>query len=291
MTSAAPLDTPAVAIDDTASSIPIAYQMVELEGSVSSGAFDASAFLSPDDRVSGPDIASPDSASEMASARTRNDNPFAPASSFFRPASTSQPYSMRVNRVQQSTMIPLGHKSGIGHREADEDHSRLTNPFSTAGGTSGGFTPGASSRWSLTVTADGDRSMAAAEVASDGGIDCDDDLDDNDDEEAREQEQQQEQQPSSETLCHTMCQPRVFGIVVHGAASTERQYPRDPLYDDEWDLPEDLEPASCATRMDFEAGATTGCEHQRELARREKMLRDLQREIAALRMELGVSQS
>ena len=288
MTSAALLDTPAVAIDDTASSIPVAYQMVELEGGVSSGAFDASAVPSPGDRVSGVDIGSPESASEMASCRKRNGNPFARPSSFCSPASTSQQYSVRLNRVQQSTLIPLGHRSGIGHREADEEHSRLTNPFSAAGETSCG-TPGASLSCSLTVTADGDQSMAAAEVASE----CDDDLDDDDDdEEAHGQEQQEEQERGSETMCHTMCQPRVFGSVVRGAASTERQYPRaDVDLESDCELPRDLESASCAARMDFEAGEAMSWEHNRELLRREKMLGDLQREIAALRMELGVSRS
>ena len=289
MTSAALLDTPAVAIDDTASSTPVAYQMVELEGGVSSGAFDASAVPSPGDRVGDADIGSPESASEMASSRTPNGNPFARrASSFCSPASTSQQSSVRLNRVQQSTLIPLGHRSGIGHREADEEHSRLTNPFSAAGETSCG-TPGASLSCSLTVTADGDQSMAAAEEASE----CDDDLDDDDDdEEAHGQEQQEEQERGSETMCHTMCQPRVFGSVVRGAASTERQYPRaDVDLESDCELPRDLESASCATRMDFEAGEAMSCEHNRELLRREKMLGDLQREIAALRMELGVSRS
>ena len=82
---------------------------------------------------------------------------------------------------------------------------------------------------------------------------------------------------------------RVFGTVVRGAARTERQYPRSGMDEDEWELPTDLEPAWCALRMDFEAGATLSFDQQKELAQRAKKLRDVQDEIAALRAELGMS--
>jgi hypothetical protein len=327
--SPAPLDNHVVAFEDssgssnafTAQSLvvfntttsSVAYQMVEGEDSVSSGAFEESAVGLPDDWDNDADNGLPESESELDGVGKEHGNPFAPASLFFRPTSTAQRYPVHPNRMQQSTLIPLAVHIGVDHSDPAKEHSRRMNPFSAAGEMPCD-TSEADSRCSITVSAsaNGDHGEAPAEVASaDSGLDCDDEIDCEDEDDLSDDDggdeggerQTQAQECGSEPVWTQCCANslevssaegtasmlRVFGTVVRGAGRTERQYPRSGIDDDDWELPKDLEPASCAMRMDFEAGATLSLEQQRELARRAKKLRDVQHEIAALRAELGIS--
>ena len=323
-----PSDIQVVAIDDSSgssdafdaqslmafrtASSSAAYQMVGEEDSFSSGAFEEAAVPSPKDEDSGADIKLPGSESEMDSVGTKHGNPFAPGSSFFWSASTAQRYPVHENQVYRSTLIPLANHSSVGDSGADKEHRQLMNPFSATAELSCD-TSEAGLRCTIEVpaSASGDHGEALTEIASDSSCRCDDEIDcededeldedDDGDEETDGQAQAQERcsEPVSTQDCANSLEVssdevstsmlRVFGTVVRGAARTERQYPRSGMDEDEWELPTDLEPAWCALRMDFEAGATLSFDQQKELAQRAKKLRDVQDEIAALRAELGMS--
>ena len=283
----------------------------------------------PEDRNIDADKRPPEPETETVSISSQHDNPFTHAAAS---GSTVQLHPMHLNRLGQSTLIPLG-KHAKTYSRADEEHSQLVNPFSCDSSGRSGRSIAA------ILSVDGNQSTQTAgmafddSLADDDGIDCENeeavDDDEGEDDAPHEDEDQvphedrdniapssqdgqrdrceQQQEHSSEpmwTKYHTNMRQetsaawstshsRDCGNTVRGAARTECQYPRSDANSDEWELPRDLEPASCATRMDFEdRGTLPSCPNQDLLlARRAKKLMDVQREIAVLRQELGVSRS
>ena len=281
----------------------------------------------PEDRNIDADKRSPEPETETVSISSQRDNPFTHAASS---GSTVQLHPMHLNRLGQSTLIPLGKHANTYRSKADEEHSQLVNPFSCDSSGRSGRSIAA------ILSVDGNQSTQTAGIddslADDDGIDYENeavDEDEGEDDAPHEDEDQaphedhdniasssqdgqrdrceQQQEHGSEPMWTkyrtNMCQETSAewstshscgcGNTVRGAARTECQYPRSEANSDEWELPRDLEPASCATCMDFEdRGTLPSCPNQDLLlARRAKKLMDVQREIAVLRQELGISRS
>lgn len=301
VTRMAPLDTQTLdtADRDVTDPLPraassLAHQVVESTEGSSSVTCELSKAALSGNRSSDADSSSCESRSATTSFGQQHENPFASGSSAIFPTYAPR-YPPVARRAHQPTLIPLGYPA-TGEERTEPASS---NPFSAA----------VKVPMAVAAVAEDVRALHAASdigIKHDEGTDCEDDEDDNSDgdEGCAAQAGEQDCGCSSEQTCTKTgsaspevtserpgSEPRIFGRVVNRAPSTQRQYPRSPGDIGDWEPPQDLEPASCATRMDFQVDGRVSFEDNQELLLRTKKLRDVQREIAALRAELGMSQT